>query len=48
MIGAAELGILGLLFLMIWAAIKGLVEGIQYSRYQKEKENQERNQNNRR
>lgn len=46
MIGAAELGIIGIIILGIWAAISGLIDGKAYEKYQKEKEEQERKRNN--
>lgn len=46
MFGAAELGVIGIIFLGLWAAWRGLVDGIRYSRAQKEKEEQERKRNN--
>lgn len=48
MIGAAELGVLGIIFLGLWAALQGLIDGIAYSQYQKEQEEKQRRGQNRR
>lgn len=47
MIGAAEWGVLGLIFLGLWAAWQGLVDSIAYSKYQKEQEEKQRKEQNR-
>lgn len=47
MIGATEWGVLGLIFLGLWAAWQGLVDGIAYSKYQKEQEEKQRRGQNR-
>ena len=47
MFGAAEMGVIGIIFLGLWAIWSGIVDGIKYKQYQEEKKKQEeRNRNN--
>ena len=48
MIGAAEWGVLGIIFLGLWAIWSGIVDGIKYSQYQKQKEEEEHRRNGQR
>ena len=46
MFGAAEMGVIGIIFLGLWVIWSGIVDWIRYS--QSKKEEEERNRNNRR